>query len=541
MSTAPEEVREALMEGDCMLCVLSAEPFAISRYLLEKPVEIGQPGEVPDSIIPVFYWDALDGLSVPGELEEPPEGMDDPLRALGYAGQYGGEAIFIFNLDDVDVEAEEDAFRRQAKSLASRFTPAARRALVLASSTPLPASVARLFRTLGYPEEVVETRRAAAAPQPQSSRWREIRQLQRFDSFEWRRTIDDLEPAEVEEIIDGDYHEEALNRVNALRDALKRQFARKDEIIDLMAYAAVAQIPMVLLGPPGTAKSNMVRNFCRGVGLSSSDTRAEGPSMAEAAEDAVPSGFFEYLLTRYTTPEEVFGPVHIGELIENGVYRRVTAGRLPEAEIAFLDEIFKASSAIVNTLLSILNERIFHNGREVQQVPLIMVFAASNEPPQDPQLGALYDRFPIRANCASIEGTHAEELLRSSWELNYDREFAGETGSMPQVACTNDLRLLHRVSLVQFGGRRVRTASGLGAVDFPAEFLRLFLSLRRDFGISDRTVRSLFLLARSMALLEGRSHLTVNDLDVFRYVSWDEAGTGELNRLVSNLKRGVSM
>ncbi|MHA1248655.1 MAG: AAA family ATPase [Candidatus Helarchaeota archaeon] len=132
----------------------------------------------------------------------------------------------------------------------------------------------------------------------------------------------------------------------------------------------------LILGPPGTAKSLAARTFC------------------ELIEGGI---YFDYLLTRFTTPDEIFGPISVKKL-EEDIYTRNTESYLPTAHIAFLDEIFKASSAILNTLLTIINERKFHNGNKFDNVPLISLIAASNELPSENEesLQALYDRFVIR-------------------------------------------------------------------------------------------------------------------------------------------------
>jgi MoxR-like ATPase len=534
MTATIEQVREALAAGECLLCACVENPFEIARALATAdPVEdaAGRP---------VFYWDATDGLVDLIGKEDAPENLDDPVAALGYAERFTGPAIFFLNLDGVALTEDEATLRRKLKSIAGRFAPQERRALLLAGSSPLPDALARLGRCLGYPEK-------AAPPPPSapraSSTWADVRRLERFEGVEWSDRLDGLSDEQVGEIVEGEHHVEAVQRVRQLREQLRKLFSQKDALIDLMVYATAAQVPMVLLGPPGTAKSNLIRAFCEGLGLS----LAERPDAAEAAEptsngEARPTGgLFEYLLTRYTTPEEIFGPVHIPDLIDKRVYRRVTTGRLAEAEVAFLDEIFKASSAIVNTLLTILNERIFHNAGEVQKVPLIMVFAASNEPPQDPALAALYDRFPIRANCPRVPDEHVDELWERAWGMNYDKRFSPDRLQLDQYSCTNDFRLLHRVSLYQYGGRSVERRASTGSFDFNTEFLRIFRSLRRDYDISDRTLGNLYALARAMAIVEGRPRLSSEELNVFRYVSWDETGTGELSRLVSSLKRGIAV
>ena len=159
-----------------------------------------------------------------------------------------------------------------------------------------------------------------------------------------------------------------------LKNYLNKKFLERQEVIDAMLVSLLARQHCLLLGPPGTAKSAMVREICNLI---------DGAS------------YFQWLLTKFTTPEELFGPYSLQEL-EKGHYRRITSGKLPEAHIVFLDEIFKASSAILNTLLTAMQERVFFNDSQVIQIPLISLFGASNELPQGEELGALYDRFLVR-------------------------------------------------------------------------------------------------------------------------------------------------
>jgi MoxR-like ATPase len=138
------------------------------------------------------------------------------------------------------------------------------------------------------------------------------------------------------------------NRLQRVGDILSRSFLDKQELIRLLLVSVVAGEHMVLVGPPGTAKSAIVRMFSK----------------------LIDSRYFEYLLTRFTEPNELFGPVDIRAFRE-GTYTRRTTGMLPEAEIVFLDEIFKSNSAILNSLLTVVNERRFSNGAQVIKVPLL--------------------------------------------------------------------------------------------------------------------------------------------------------------------------
>lgn len=147
----------------------------------------------------------------------------------------------------------------------------------------------------------------------------------------------------------------------------------REEEVRAMFACALAGENCVLLGPPGTGKSMVARLF------------------SEVIED---SRHFEWLMTKFSTPDEVFGPISISALKQDQ-YRRVTAGKLPEAHTVFLDEIFKSSGAILNTLLAVFNEKVYHEGNTHRPVPLEFAIAASNEEPDD-ELKALYDRFLLR-------------------------------------------------------------------------------------------------------------------------------------------------
>src|SRR5207302_7711241 len=149
-----------------------------------------------------------------------------------------------------------------------------------------------------------------------------------------------------------------------------------------------------LYGPPGTAKSALIRHFA----------------------SALRGRYFEYMLTRFSEPNEIFGPIDIARLRE-GVVAVVTSGMLPEAEFVFLDELFNANSAILNNLLTVLNERVYRRGAETHPLPLLSLFSASNHLPEDDALRALFDRFLLRCHVENLKREAMPELLAAGWAL----------------------------------------------------------------------------------------------------------------------------
>jgi MoxR-like ATPase len=189
---------------------------------------------------------------------------------------------------------------------------------------------------------------------------------------------------------------ETLNTLKSLRAAtqmLKELFVSRDDAIDLLALAVVSQEHLLLLGPPGTAKTELVTRFTQLV-------QARG---------------FHYLVTRFTEPSEVFGPLDL-QRFQQGTYHVCTEGMLPEAEIAFLDEVFQGNSAMLNGFLSLVHERVFHNGSVPQEVPLLALIGASNDLPSEPTLQAFADRFLLRCQVPPVARDQVRKLVETGWE-----------------------------------------------------------------------------------------------------------------------------
>lgn len=266
---------------------------------------------------------------------------------------------------------------------------------------------------------------------------------------------------------------------NEVLEPIKAAFVGKDEIVDLLGISLVAHENLFLLGPPGTAKSALVRELTR---------RLDGR-------------MFDYLLTRFTEPNELFGPFDIrklrdGELITN------TEGMLPEADFVFLDELLNANSAILNSLLMVLNERVFRRGRENRHLPLISVVGTSNNLPEDDALGALFDRFLLRARCDNLGPEQLGDVIAAGWNLEA-RE------ATPAAMSVDEVRELHgQLRLADFSLVR-------------ADYIALIERLRNaGVQISDRRAVKLQRLLAASALLCHRSEVNRTDLWVLRYI-WD--------------------
>lgn len=276
--------------------------------------------------------------------------------------------------------------------------------------------------------------------------------------------------------------------------ALEGTFLGKTETIRLMLVAALAGEHMVLIGPPGTAKSALVRLFSK----------------------LVQADYFEYLLTRFTEPNEIFGPIDI-TAFRGGEYKRRTAGMLPESEIVFLDEVFKANSAILNSLLSVLNERLYTVGGAVIKVPLISAFGASNEVPNDEDLMAVFDRFLLRVRSENLDSYHFHDLLLKG--INHEvSKITGQYDRMQPVLTSKELHSVH----ASFAPRMKFTE------EFLAAYKGLVFQIRSEgVSLSDRRAIKMLKLFSASALLDGRANADPSDFFILRHI-WNNLDQAEI-------------
>ncbi|MEC7985938.1 MAG: AAA family ATPase [Myxococcota bacterium] len=292
-----------------------------------------------------------------------------------------------------------------------------------------------------------------------------------------------------------------LKKLRALSKRLSGYFVGKQEIIDLLILCTMAQEPLLLVGVPGTAKSDIIVKFCQAIGVGEED-------------------YFEYMLTKFTEPSEILGPIDIS-LLKKGSYIRRVEGKLPTASVAFLDEIFKSNSAILNTLLTIINERKFYQDGRPESVNLRMLFAATNEIPEFTELGALRDRFTLKVESESVR----HHSFRSLIEQGIRNASYKALNQRPWVK--GDISLEDFEKLNFHMEHMIQRATQTKKMDelFPKSVFSLFhkiigtLERDLDVAISDRKVIKLYKLAIMHARLMHGGSVNREDLVILRYVA----------------------
>lgn len=302
--------------------------------------------------------------------------------------------------------------------------------------------------------------------------------------------------AALGEVVFAVMSEELQSAASSLQKALaaaSQSLVEREAVVQLVGLCAVAGEHLLVIGPPGTAKSEAVRRVARALG----------------------GKYFEYLLGRFTEPSEVFGPVDLRRLKE-GVVETQTDGMLPEADIAFLDEVFLGSTAILNTLLAILNERTFRRGHTRISCPLRVCVGASNGLPSDEMLAAFADRFLARIFLQSLPDSRLEELLGGGWAL--------ETKPMTHQASLEELGLLASAA------RAIDVASVRGPLAHSVRLLR-----QAGITLTDRRTVRVQRLVAAAAVLAGRTRATEADLWPLLYA----VPTAEAQTLARDVLREV--
>lgn len=309
-----------------------------------------------------------------------------------------------------------------------------------------------------------------------------------------------------------------LERFKQLLGEMNRGIYEKETEISLSLLAALAGESIILLGPPGVAKSMVARQL--------------KTAFREAQS-------FEYLMSRFSTPDEIFGPVSIQKLKTSDTYERAVEGYLPTADVVFLDEIWKAGPAIQNTLLTVINEKIFRNGNREMHLPLKLLVAASNElPAKGEGLEALWDRFVIRIESRPIKleknframllDSHADFLGPTDFT-----DFSGFTGGLGHAdladnADFSDLKITSEeyaewTERIDKIGVKIEVLDAISAI---RKFLRAVnvdeAAERRNIYVSDRRWKNIVRLLRTSAFMQDREEVDICDLLPIYHCLWQE-------------------
>ena len=271
-----------------------------------------------------------------------------------------------------------------------------------------------------------------------------------------------------------------LGKAGEFVEKLAEPFVGREEEARVIALGIITGEHVVLIGEPGTCKS----------------------ALARRAADLINAKFFKYLLTKFTEPDELFGPLDINAL-KQGRYVRITRNKLPEAEIAFIDEIFNANSAILNMFLTIMNERILYDGYSEIKVPLWTMIAASNNVPDEPELQALYDRFLYRHFVMPVSEDKWRELLDAIWDIE-----RGLYQNPEPVLTMNDIKMINKMVLE------------VDLEPIKEKLLRLY-AIFEDQGIhvTDRRKGKALKAIAGSAILNGRMVAREEDLYVLKHVA----------------------
>ena len=296
-----------------------------------------------------------------------------------------------------------------------------------------------------------------------------------------------------------------IKRFKLLLQEMNRGIYEKETEISLSLLAALAGESIILLGPPGVAKSMVARQL--------------KTAFREAQS-------FEYLMSRFSTPDEIFGPVSIQKLKTSDTYERAVEGYLPTADVVFLDEIWKAGPAIQNTLLTVINEKIFRNGNREMHLPLKLLVAASNElPAKGEGLEALWDRFVIRIESRPIKlekNFRAMLLEVKSEERGEKKQSSAAEGKANSNAITAEeyAEWTERIDKI---GVKIEVLDAISAIRKSLRAVNVDEAAeRRNIYVSDRRWKNIVRLLRTSAFMQDREEVDICDLLPIYHCLWQE-------------------
>lgn len=330
--------------------------------------------------------------------------------------------------------------------------------------------------------------------------------------------------------------DEVVAAIGKLGRQVKDKLVGREHEVDIVLAGILSGTSTILMGPPGTAKSLLVR-------------------MVADAAGARDEAFFDYLISNHTMPEELFGSVDLSGLVE-GRMQRVTRGKMPVAEIAFLDEVFRGGSHILNTLLAIINEKRFDAGDGMRDVPLLAVIAAANTPPEKEEMQAFFDRFPVRCWVDPLLDGNQDDGVEArlmDTALNVERRRlsrtwkpeAGIAADDAPVATTNHFRVGRALLHVM-----LRDAAGKDFESRRAEFRAMFHECRTLARLSDRSLGQLWFFGAALDLVRGldpvlpaetsrrnKGQRSDGHLQVFRHVARSHQTRRTFDERVANFIR----
>lgn len=304
--------------------------------------------------------------------------------------------------------------------------------------------------------------------------------------------------------------ENIQQRLKTLQEELQTGLVGRTQAVKIALLALLAEENVLLVGPPGTAKSLLARKIAQSI---------------QSSEEKGTVSYFEYLLTKFSTPEEIFGPLSISEL-KKDCFKRNTLGYLPSAQVGFLDEIFKASSSILNSLLTIMNEKLYHNGTTVVPTPLRSLIAASNELPSgQEELEALYDRFLIRQYVGYVADNDITQLINV---------IASSENAAVKPLSPYELAKIKELSVhVKLPERIMQVLKEIWL-----KHRKAFKEDRRE-SLSDRRLVKVVNLLKVSAATNGRSEVDLSDVLLLIHCLWNHPdNAAKINEIiVSVIKR----